>query len=324
MEGCKIIDYSEEWRSRLSEYMKKTFPEYSDSYIDYCMGCSSGSIPSKIVVTDKGEVVGCHLYYCTKVCINGEVYDTQWGHNTFLNEEFRPIIGLDLMLLTQSIKGFGLGLTEHNERIQKKLKKVFFDGTYNYYVVTRKILLSPIQKLFHNKPQLSQKEIIKEGKYEYRLIHDVNDIRIPNDGFWFKGYRDIDFIRDAAFLRKRFFDNNVFPYQVYSLKSNENAAYFVVRQTLYRGYNALTLCDFRYSHNDEQTLKSIMRAVKKIANLSNIGIILFVCGDVNMEKALKNTIHHKTKMDFVSGMKVRSDMSYCITGADSDADFLKL
>ena len=162
------------------------------------------------------------------------------------------------------------------------------------------------------------------GEFEYALIHDVNGIRIPNDGFWFKEYRNIDFIRDADFLRKRFFDNDVFPYQVHSLNSNEKAAYFVVRQTRYHGYNALTLCDFRYSNNEEKILKSILHAVRKIANQSNIGIILFVCGDTNMEKALKNTVHHKTKITFVSGMKVQADMSYCITGADSDADFLKL
>ncbi len=323
MDTCKIVDFSEEWREKLRFFMRKTFPNYSNAYIEYCLDNSSGRVPSKIVVNSKDEVVGSHLYFCTKVKVNGEVIETQWGHDTYLEKEYRAAIGLEFMLMTQKYKGFGIGLTEINKKVQMKLKKVFFKGVFTYYLVSPKLIMSPFQKLFHKEPVLKVEEPIIIDGCVFSRVNNIDELTIPQDGFWFEGCRDIDFIRDKEFIKKRFLDNNVFQYYIYAHNSIDKSCYFVVRRANYRGVPALTISDFRYSGESDNTISLIIKAVRKLAIRSNIGIILFVCGDKNIEGYLKNRLHYKTKMDFISRLNLNENMSFCVTGADSDADFLK-
>jgi hypothetical protein len=114
MEQCRVIDYNDEWRSALGTYMRKRFPSYVDKYIEYCLDHSADHTPSKIVVNEKNEIVGCHLFYCTKALINGEEVETQWGHDTYLDEEYRKVIGVEFLLARKAIPSFGLGLSEVN------------------------------------------------------------------------------------------------------------------------------------------------------------------------------------------------------------------
>lgn len=303
--------------------MTKTFPDYSDAYIEYCLDHSSDRIPSKLVLNENNEIVGCHQYYCTKAIVRGEEIETQWGHDTYLNKEYRSSFGLDFMLYTHSIKGFGVGLTGINEKIQKKLKKVFFKGCFNYYLINWKFLFSLIQRCFHKQPDIADINKINVDKTTFFRVFNAHDITVPNKGYWFKGYRDIDFIRDEDFLKERFFNNEVFDYFIFASLTTTNPCYFVVRKSSFRGYPALTLCDFRYSNDDSRLAKNILDAVLKLAIKSNFGIVFFVCGDVNLDCATKGRLCYKTKMDFVSGLKLSADMSFCLTGGDSDGDFQK-
>lgn len=323
MSGSRIIDYTESWRSQLRHYLQVTFPTYSEAYIDYCLDRSNERIPSKMVINESGNVVGCHLYYCTKACICGEVIDTQWGHDTYLDKEYRAEMGLDLMLLTHSIKGFGLGLTDVNEKLQKKLKKVFFQGTNNYYTITWSIFLTPFQRAFHTRPNLFDKEYISVGEYVFKRVYDASEITIPNDGFWFKKERDIDFIRDADFINQRFIKNKVHNYEVYAFQDNGITSYFVVRTSMFLGLPVLLLSDFRYFGGQDDLAEIILKATKKIAAKSKIGVVIILCGDELMDKAIKKGIYRARPYDFVSSMRVKSDMTYIVTGADSDGDFLK-
>lgn len=320
MGSCKIIDYTEEWRDKLRSYMHKTYPYKSSAYIEYCIDHASGRTPSLIVINDKGDVVGCHLYYCTTVKIKGEIVDTQWGHDTFLDQDYRADMGLDLILRIAESKSFGLGLTEINEKIQKKLKSVFFKDVYTYYTVTSRVLFSPFQYLFHTEPTLYNGETLKVGNYTFHKVSNVDEIDIPNEGYWFEG-KDIDFIRDATFLKERFLENSIHHYIIYTCNYLDDNCYFVVRKTHYRGLSALTLSDYRYTN--ASMVRIILKAIKKIARRSNIGVILFVCGDSNMNEAIKGTLYHATPIDFVSNKRKVAGMSFCVTGADSDSDFLK-
>ena len=321
MDCCEIICYTDLWIEKLRDYLRKVYPSYSNEYIDYCINHSNDRMPSLMVINEKGNVVGCHLFYCTKVMICGEVIDTQWGHDTFLDKEYRASMGLDFMLATHAKKGFGIGLTDVNEKLQRLLKEVFFKGAYNYYFVTWKIIFSPFQKLLGLSPALKHPKTIKVGKYIFRRVYEAKELNIPNNGFWLKGKFDIDFIRDASFLNNRFLRSQVHQYYMYALDSNEESSYFVVRKTSYRGIPTMTLSDYRYT--DASLTGLIIRAVDKLAVKSNIGIILFLCGDDNMEKSMRGRIHHKTKEDFVTNMKLKPSLTYIVTGGDSDADFLK-
>lgn len=318
---AKIIDYSSEWHDKLITYLKKIFPTYLDSYIEYCIHHSTDRVPSIIVINDNNDIVGCHLYFCTKALIKGEIVDTQWGHDTFLDPEYRAEIGLDLILRTIATKSFGIGLTDINEKIQKKLKAVFFKGVYTYYTITRKVLYSPFQALFHIEPKLYDEDSLSLGGYRFHRVKKVEELEIPNRGFWFNGMNDIEFVRDDSFLKERFLDNKVHKYIMYTYKHLDDNCYFVVRKTHYRGMPALTLSDYRYTNAD--MIKLILDATKKIARKSNIGIILFVSGDHNLSESIKGTLYYGSPIDFVANNKMVYGMTFCITGADSDADFFK-
>ena len=320
----KIIDYSDKWREGLKMYMHKVFPNYTDDYVQYCLNHSTDRVPSKLVLNDNDEIVGCHLYFCTKALVNGEEIETQWSHDTHVDEAYRLEVGMELMSVTHTIKGYGLGLTEMADKIQRKIFKNKFFEAKNYYIINWKVFLSPIQKLLGIKPELCDMDAFKANNCSFKRIENANDINIPPNGYWFKGYRDIEFIRDANFINERFLNCKVHPYILYANETDNNPCYFVVRTTSYRGMPAITLCDYRYVNNSQETLSCILKAVKEIAIKSNIGIILFMCGDVNMDKILKNSFHFSKPVSFVSNRKIDNiNMSFIVTGGESDADFLK-
>ena len=321
MDKCRIILFSEEWRDPLMDYLRKTFPSKSDDYISYCVDHSSGPNPSIIVIDENNKIVGCHLLYCTQAFLQDKEIETQWGHDTYLDEEFRSEIGVEFVLYTNRFHGFGMGLSAINHELHKKLKTSFHEGVYSYYSLTNKIFVSPFQKLFHAKPIFRPKSSITVNNYRFRLCNGVEDIRIPNKGYWYQDKLDVDFVRNEQFLNQRFFKNKVFEYFVYALDSPKEPCYFVVRRTLFHGCPAITISDFRYSLNNPGLTSIIYKAVKRLAESSNFGIVVFYCGDVNMNKTMSRRIHYKIPVDFITGRKESIVKTFSITGADSDADF---
>ena len=320
MEGCKIIDYTVEWKDRVKTFMNKNFPLYSDAYIEYSLSHSTGKIPSKLVINNNNEVVGSHFYYCTKVLIKGEEIETQWGHDTFLDSKYRQEIGTEFALMRKHIPAFGIGLTEVNKKLNKLMKRVFLKGVYNYYTITPYVVVSPFQSINRKKKRIVEdRDIVVEGN-TYKRVYSSEEINIPNNGFWYKDFYDIDFIRDKEFLDNRFFKNSVHDYLVFASEDS----YFVVRNSVYRGIPAIILSDFRYNPRIHNSAYSLLRAVRKLAGISRIGIVYFVCGDKRIEEFFHNKLHYKTPLDFISSYnKLSSESSYSLCGGDSDAEFLK-
>lgn len=319
MEGCKIVTYTPQWRGALRKYMHKVFESYSDAYIDYCLDHAGGRNPSLLAVNEKEEIVGCHLYYCTKALVNGEEIETQWGHDTYLNEEYRKEIGVDFLLARKKIPAFGVGLTKTNTKMRKLMKSVFLKGVFNYYTITPAILLSPFQKLFHLKTAVTNVDSVVVSETIFKRVYSSDSVRIPNGGYWYKGYYDLDFIRDAKFLDYRFFKCAVHDYRVYAT----DEAYFVVRLSSYRGMPALMLSDYRYNPAQQQLADAIMKAVLKLARLSGLGIVYFVCGDKRIDSFFKHRMCLKTPMDFITSYNIAENTSFVLSGGDSDAEFLK-
>lgn len=321
----KIIDYNETYHDALFAYMKRTFLTYKDSYINYCIEESSGRQPSKLVVDENNVIRGCHLYYCTRACINGEIIDTQWGHDTYLDKDARPLIGPEFILDLYKIKEFGVGLTEVASKINKILKKVFFPGVFNYYTINyflpQGILMKllPIKRKKTNYPD----KVVCRG-VSFSKAGQSDELLYPNNGFWYQGINDIDFVRDSFFLNKRFFNNDVYKYHVYFSNMYGKESYFVVRDSEYRGIPALTISDFRYNPNSPKMTKNIIDAVHRIAAKNGIGIVYFVSGDRNMDKSISKMLHYKTPMEFVTANKIPASSTFSLTGGDSDMDFLKI
>ena len=323
MEKCEIVTYQPEYHDTLKIYLIKTFPDYSITYIDYCLAKSAEREPSLLVINERGDIVGCHLYYCTCAVVNGKKIETQWGHDTYLDKEYRASIGLEFVLKIHSIKGFGLGLTDVNDKISQKLRNKFLSGVYNYYSVNYKIGWAFIQRFLKLLPTVATLENIKIKGYTWNHITKIEEMRIPYDGYWYKDYCDIDFVRDSEFMRQRFFDNKVFDNIIYQIGNTDSFGYFVVRKSSFHQLPALTVCDFRYDKNDPIMLKSMMEAINILAIKSNLGIVFFVCGDEQVNRYYRHRLHYKSSIQFVTTLKVAQDANFVITGADSDADFLK-
>lgn len=314
-----VTKYTVDRREKTRVYLKKTFSTHSEAYIDYCLDHSADRMPSILVENGEGEVVGCHQYFCTKAFLNGEVIETQWGHDTILDQEYRKEAGVDFLLARKKIPSFGVGLTDTNAKMRKLMKSVFLKGVYNYYTLTPLAVLSPFQKIFHSKKQVKAVEGINVKGYSFRRVHSPEEMSIPNGGFWFKGYNELDFVRDAEFLNYRFFNCKVHDYKVFASKDS----YFVVRESSYRGMPAMMLSDFRYNPADPESATALLKAVRKLAVKSGYGILYFVCGDKNVEKFFCRKIHFKTKMDFITSYKISPETTFTLSGGDSDAEFLK-
>lgn len=319
MGDYKIEKFSPSWHDALLAFMQKTYPRKSLKYIEYCIGHSGGRVPSLMVINADNEVVGSHLYFCTKARLNAEIIETQWGHDTYLNKEYRKDAGVDFLLARKKIPAFGVGLTETNAKMRKLMKSVFLKDVFNYYTVTSSVMLSPFQKLFGIKPSIKNLDYVKVKDKLFKRVYSSDDINIPNEGFWYKGYNDLDFIRDAEFLDYRFFYCNVHDYKVFA----SDDSYFVVRESSYRGIPALILSDFRYNPSDSTSAAKLMQAVMKLARKSHLGIVCFVCGDKNVDTFFRHKIHYKTHLDFITSYKISPDTSFSLSGGDSDAEFLK-
>lgn len=255
--GTRIIHLSESYREQLSCYMHKIYPTFSDAYIQYdvneAIGKNNKESNSLLVLNKNNEIVGCHLNFNTKAWIYGKEEDVAWGHNTFLDKEYRKEIGLDFVLEITRIKnGFGHGLTKTNTKIQHKLKyAVFITGVRKFCLLNIWAVEGIIKKYLHIEckecKRLPSTINIKEETFS--LCKNVDEITIPNNGYWNKDYSDIDFIRDKDFLNNRFFNNPVHKYYIYTNRNND--CYFVVRPIIFKGFRAIIMADFRYIPNND-------------------------------------------------------------------------
>lgn len=169
---------------------------------------------------------------------------------------------------------------------------------------------------------ISPKEIESNG-YHFYLLESANDIRIPNNGFWNETKLDIDFIRDYDFLKYRFFNIDVHKYYFY--QCTEKKCYFVFRIITFKKVKTLSLVDYRYQFKEKDIFKTMMKAVKKIANINKCGAVLCLSNDSEMAKYCKIHFGLKSPYTFTATRNLGIPSSYksLVTAGDSDADFLR-
>lgn len=328
--SAKIIPLSEEFRIPLAEYMRKTYPSFTKEYIDY--NVNEGIIGNQerntsfIVVDDNMKIVGCHLSFGTKAWIHGKEVPVVWGHDTYLDTEYRREIGMDLVLEIAAIKnGFGLGLSDINVKIQKLIRAMFVDGTRKYCIITPWIIWRKCQSLFKisSKFPVLPNNIVIESE-TIVLCKIPGDISIPNNGYWNKDKCEVDFIRDKDFLNKRFFQNPVHAYYIYTIKGK--SCYFVLRPIMYRGLSSLMLADFRYEHTWSLFVHLMYKAIMKICNMHKFAAILFTTNDHHLKELIKGAnICKSYPVAFVGGKEnlTSKDSFVLINAADSDDEFHK-
>lgn len=331
MDECKIIKYTDDYKDELWGYLRKTYPHYSGTYIDYCIqqvSLNSDEQSPILVLNGQNRIVGCNLYFNTKARILGVVRNVWWSYNTFLDAEYRKKIGLDFMLDTMKTNSFGIGLSDVNRKIQKKSKARFWDGLYNCFFVSWSIPFVLMGHLLNKENRISEIGFIKTGKTIFERVSSSSMLNIPNEGFWYGGCVDIEFVRDKNFFDYRFLNNKVYNYSVYRVVGNsgKDSCYFVVRPFMFKGVPALFLVDFRYDMKHPEYGKLIVMAANKLARKSKMGGVFCMTNDPHVSSAIERKwLHFKTPNDLLApkSMGIKPDMSFFVTAADSDADFLR-
>lgn len=326
-----IIPLSEEFRINLADYMHRRFPTYTDAFIKYDINeAIEGNVKQQtsiIVIDDNRNIVGCHLCFNTKAWIHGKEETVMWGHDTYLDEEYRKFIGMDFVLEIMTIRnGFGIGLTEINTKIHKLIRTiVFVDGLRKFCFINPWIIWRKALSFLRLSPTtLSLPLAIHIKKESFIQCKTPKDILIPNEGYWNKDICEVDFIRDEEFLNKRFFQNPVHHYYVYTLRGQN--CYFVLRPVLFKGILALMVVDFRYDYTKPELVKYIFEAVHQVCNNKRLGAILFTTNDENVKNMFNNNKMCKSyPVAFVGGKKniTSKESIIFLTAADSDDEFHK-
>lgn len=317
----RIIDYDKKYKEKLFKYIKVRFPKYSDNYIEYIISEAEGVLKSQLVVDEEDNIVGCHFWYNTKLYSRGEIVESAFGHDTYLEPFVRRYIGLDFVLKISTDKTMGNGLTDINDKIQKKLKTTYVNNVYNLFWIS---LLAPLYTLLYRKFDYNiSTDNIVVGEFEFKRASSICDLNLVEDGFWYKDSVDYDIYRGADFLNDRFLKNKVHKYFFFYECKKNVPCYFVVRPIIYRKLFALLLVDFRYDISNEKLPGAIIKAVKKIANDSKLGVIMTTTSDSSIIKKMSSWTTLKKNAIVLLSKKLKGnfDSVISITPADSDSDF---
>jgi hypothetical protein len=326
----KIIHYTPDYYSPLKEYYLKTWSNRSIEYFDYRIKVipenSNDVLENIIALNDKGEIVGCNFFLPTHALINGIDTKIYWSHDTIVDEKYRAELGTEMMLAIKGDNIFGAGLSLINYKIQKRMKTPFLGTEQNYIILNALSPLSLIKCFITRGSRVQLREInsVKVNGLEFKRITDISQITIPNQGYWFNVESDVEFIRDAHFIKKRFLHNfNKYDFYAHKNKEGKTDMYFVVRLTYRKGFPVLSIIDFRYDKNDKKALKTIIKGASKIARQNGIPFTL-LCTTMHVDKKLYTFKLKENKCAAVLGpkkIKFINPGSIVFTLADADADF---
>lgn len=326
----EIIHYRPDYYSPLKDYFLKSWPNSPVEYYEYKMNeipeDASDVLENLIALNDKGEIVGCNFFLPTHALIHGVETKIYWSHDTIVDEEYRGDLGTELMLAVKGDYIFGAGLSLINYKIQKRMKTPFL-GTEQSYIILN--ALSPLSLIKYfitrgSKVQLKEINSVKVDGFEFKRITDISQITIPNQGYWFNVESDVEFIRDAHFIEKRFLHNfNRYDFFAHKDKDGKTDMYFVVRLTYRKKFPVLSIIDFRYDQNDTKALRMIINGASKLARKNRIPFTL-LCTTMHVDKRLYTFKLKENKCAAVLGpkrIKYKNPSSIVFTMADADADF---
>ena len=320
-----IIRYSKEYKEKTERYLHKISPEFSCEYIQYNIEHSDSVEESQkpfLILNSHGEIVGCHFYYPVKAFIKGKEVTTCWGHDTYVDEEYRESCSIEFILKINRVPAFGIGVSDKNKSIQKSIRTAFIPGLYTYcFANYYSILLG----LFTKKRIENYKSpsVTKVKNFVFERVEKSSEILYLNNGYWYKDVNDVDFIRDKEYLDDRFFNNKAFNYYTYTVRGK--ALYFVVRPILFRGLPMLSLVDYRYDVSDNITVHEIIKASQKIAKQNQLAGVVLVCNDKQLKESWKGKLSIKRETTLLANkyLKLSSDTTTFVTSADADVDYLR-
>jgi len=331
----EIVNYEPKHYEELLAFSKKMWPQNSEEYLKYRLFQFPEQIEDNrynlLVINDESKIVGCTLYIPTKARIKGKEEKILWSHDMIVEDQYRGSAGLLLIIeMLKNRSTFGFGTTDINLKIQKELGTKFI-GIANYHLIFNiwsfKLLLLKLKLIVTPSPdKFNFPNTLKVGKHKFNKILNVDELKIPNNGYWSDDSIDIDFIRDEHFLRNRFFENFK-KYYFYSLEldnsSKTDECYFVVRPAIENGFLVLSIIDFRFNFKKSEQYKLILKAAARLGRRNRFPLVTvrtsFKYKRLNLYPLIFRTA---SQQHIVTYFPINTNVSVFVTNADSDTDFL--
>jgi len=327
----KLVNFESGYYDELLLFCKRRWPKKSEDYLKYRLFEFPENIEDNncnlLVLNDENKIIGCNLFFSTKAKINGKEEKVFWSHDTIIDPDYRKEGDAGMLLiatLMQSKNIFGFGLSDINYKIHKKIKANFFGEAHKYFMFSFWSWKIILYKLGLIKGIKSIKNYFPEtlgvDNYSFKKISDVNQLNIPNNGYWNPNLY-IDFVRDKHFLKKRFFENHK-KYEFYKLMGSDvDECYFVVRVIEKRGLPVLELVDFRFNSNKADQYRIILKGFEKLINRNRIPIGMIKSNIPQGRIQLFPLIVKDSKPIYcVTYNRLKGNISFFVTFADSDAE----
>lgn len=330
----KIVNYNSNYYNELVLFCQRMWPKNSQKYLNYKLfefpENPDDNIYNLLVISDDNKIIGCNFFFPTKAKIGDKEEKVFWSHDTMIDPIYRTNGEAGMMLIAELMQKnnvFGIGLSDINYKIHKKIKATFLGEGNRFFILTFWSLKLVLYKLklfkFGTLKEYFYPTSIQVKQFRFIKISNVNQLNIPNNGYWNPNLT-IDFVRDAHFLNKRFFDIHK-NYQFYKLDNElDNIAddcYFVVRVVERRGIPLLELVDLRYNMNKNFQYKLVISAVLKIIKTNKLPIGMMK-SNISKKKISLFPLMFKTKdpIHFLTYNRIKGNVSFFITFADSDAE----
>ena len=324
--------YSPEWHEAVFEYLCKTYPSRPKLYLDWWLRvideAGKDCWEKAVFVTDDGKIIGCSLASVFRIYIENKVETYFTSGNTVLNPEYRGK-GLSKYFYEQ-VNEFNnwirVGFTDIAFKVMPRFVKSFTPiNPINVYIsVNRAIVGQIIRQILHIKKTWKgfPSDISIGAKSRLKKIENLEMLTIPSDGHWTND--NAEFVRDKTFIRKRFFEIYCSDqYGIYDyLSADKSLGYIVLRKALYGSYEMLSLVDYRFYSQKDET--KAFYAVSRFARYNNIGLVITLSSRNYKPLLCPLTIKMKKKLSCATGMKAKQELfnNLLITSADSDLDFV--
>jgi hypothetical protein len=332
----EIVRFEPKFYNDLLSFSQKVWPKNPEDYLKFRLfelpEQEEDNQNNLLLLNDEGKIVGCIFYMPTKARVNGIEEKIYWGHDLFVDERYRGAGSLRLMIEMSKIpSAYGIGATNINLKIQKEAKTNFIAIDYHYLIFNIwifKLLLMKL-KLLNNTlmRECEFPDILSIGQYSFRKISNVNELNIPDSGYWSDPSTiDIDLVRDKHFIAKRFFENFK-RYHFYKMISDQtdktDECYFVVRHTIESGFPVISIVDFRYTSKKPGQFKALLKAGDKLGKINRIPLVSFRTS-LKLKKFSLFPFSYRTnsKQHIIAPPEIRNSSKILITNADSDTDFL--
>ncbi len=331
----KIIYFEPNLYDELLAFSKRIWPEKPEEYLKFRLfqipEHSEDNRKNILVKNDEGRIIGCTLYIPTKARIKSKEEKIYWGHDVFVEEQYRGAASLLLLMEMANVNpSFGTGATDINYKIQKKMGTNFLDVERHYLMSNIwffKALLFKLKLIRIPGPdEFTFPDKLIAGNGVFNKISNVSELKIPNSGYWNQSDTDIDLVRDEHFLRHRFFENFL-KYQFYKLENNDatqpDECYFVVRPAKDGGIPVISIVDFRYNFRKPEQIDMIQKAGSKLGKLNRLPLVTMRTSAKLKKVRLVPLIYRTGSKQHISGpASCGPNPRILVNSADSDTDFL--